>query len=87
MTEHAELQTPRFEPRRPASRSRLIAVFVIGPFLWLVALVIVAILVRKTAAIELGLLIALGSFLFAATVLLLLRAGRRRQERRYASSG
>jgi hypothetical protein len=87
MAEDAELATPRFEPLRPAPRSRRIAVFVIGPVLWLTAVVVVAALLKRTFAIELGLLIAFGSFLFAAIVLLLLRAGRQREEKRYAASG
>ena len=36
------LDAPRFEPLRPASGGRLIAAVVLGPILWLAALVIVA---------------------------------------------
>jgi hypothetical protein len=74
----------RFTPLRPATRWRLIATAIIGPLLWLVALLVAAWLVDRGDAIELGLLVAIGSFVLALPVLALLRAGRRREERRYA---
>jgi MFS superfamily sulfate permease-like transporter len=57
---------------------------VLGPILWVVALVLVSVLLDRTNAIELGLLITAASFFVAAVVLSLLRLGRRREERRYA---
>jgi presenilin-like A22 family membrane protease len=85
----SELGRPsaRFEPLRPASRGRLIAGFVLGPVLWLSALVVGAWLFDHTSAVALGLLVAVASFLVSLLVLALLRAGRRRQERRYADGG
>jgi hypothetical protein len=74
----------RFRPLRPASRPKLIAAFVLGPILWVAALMVVAWLVDRTDAIELGLLVTAASFVFAAVVLSLLRVGRRREERHYA---
>jgi hypothetical protein len=73
-----------FRPLRPASRPKLIAALVLGPVLWLVALLVVAWLLDRTNAIELGLLVTAASFVIAAFVLSLLRLGRRREERRYA---
>lgn len=74
----------RFRPMRTASGPRLVAAIVLGPFLWVVGLVIVAVLVYRTAAIEFGVLIAVASILASVPILLLLRLGRRREERRYA---
>jgi hypothetical protein len=73
-----------FRPLRPASRPRLIAGLVLGPVLWLVALLLVALLVHHTDAIEVGLLLTAGSVAVAALVLSVLRWRRRREERRYA---
>jgi hypothetical protein len=52
-----------------------------------VGLVIVAVLVHRSDAIELGVLIALGSILVAVPILIVLRLARRREERRYAARG
>ena len=73
-----------FRPLRPASRPKRIAALVLGPILWVVALVVASWLLDRTNAIELGLLISAATFVFAAVVLSLLRLGRRREERRYA---
>ena len=73
-----------FRPLRPASGPKLIAALVLGPILWVVALMVASWLLDRTNAIELGLLITAASFVFAAVVLSLLRLGRRREERRYA---
>jgi peptidoglycan/LPS O-acetylase OafA/YrhL len=85
----SELDRPsvRFEPLRPASRGRLIAGFVLGPVLWLVALVVAAVLFDHSSAIALGLLVTVACFVVSLAVLALLHAGRRRQERRYADRG
>jgi hypothetical protein len=87
MPEDGTFPVPHFEPLRRASRARLILAYVVGPFVWLVSLVVVAVVLRHTRSIELGLLITAGSFLLALVVLLLLHARRRRQERLYASDG
>ena len=60
---------------------------VLGPLLWIVALVTVALVLHFTSAIELGLLIALISAVVSTIVLVLLRQGRVRQEKRYAARG
>ena len=49
------LDAPRFEPLSPAPRNRLIVGFVLGPILWLAALVIAAWALDETSAIALGL--------------------------------
>jgi uncharacterized RDD family membrane protein YckC len=75
----------RFEPLRPASRGRLIAGFVLGPILWLVALIVVAVVFKYTNAIAVGLGVAVASFVVSLLVLALVYRGRRRQEERYAA--
>jgi membrane protein DedA with SNARE-associated domain len=77
----------RFEPLRAASRRRLIAGLILGPVIWLVALMIVAYLLQDSWAIEARLLITLGAFVIAFAVLAILRQGRIRQERRYVEGG
>ena len=87
MGQNATQVDDRFRPMRTASGLRLIAAIVLGPFLWVVGLVIVAVLVHKSDAIELGVLIAVGSILVAVPILIVVRLGRRREERRYAARG
>lgn len=76
-------QTVRFDPLRPASSRRLIAGAIVGPLLWIVAIVLVAVEVHRSSAVALGLLVAAGSFVVSLVVLTALRVGRVRQERRY----
>jgi hypothetical protein len=80
-------QVDRFRPMRTASGWRLVAAIVFGPFLWVVAFAIVAVVLHKSDAIELGVLIVVGSILVAMPILALGRRARRREERRYASRG
>ena len=77
------LDAPRFEPLSPASRGRLIAGFVLGPILWLAALVIAAWAVDKSSAIALGLAVVAGAFVIAVLVLSWVYVARRRQEKRF----
>ena len=77
----------RFEPLRPASRGRLIAGFVLGPLLWLVALILAAWLFDYSWAIGVGLLVTVASLLVSLLVLAILYSRRRSLERRYADSG
>ena len=78
------LDLPRFEPLRPASRGRLVAAMVLGPILWLAALVLVAVTVHRTSAIALGLAVTAGAFVISLLVLSWVYVARRRQERRFA---
>jgi hypothetical protein len=82
-----ELSTVQFEPLRPATRKRILLGLVIGPLLWLVSLVVVALVLHYTSAIELGLLVAAISAVVAAVALVLMRTGRVREEKRYAARG
>jgi arginine exporter protein ArgO len=75
---------PTFEPLTRPTTWRLVAGATIGSLVWLVALVVGAIVLDETNAIEIGLVIAGVSCAVASVVLALLRAGRRREERRYA---
>ena len=84
MSSEVDRPAVRFEPLRPISRGRLIAALVIGPLLWVVALVVGAWLFDYAWAIGLGLLVTLASFLISLAVLGFLRLRRRRQEERYA---
>jgi hypothetical protein len=80
----ADRPSVRFQPLRPASRGRLAVALVLGPLLWVVALAVAAWLFAYTWAIQIGLLVTLGSFLVALAMLAVLRTGRERQARRYA---
>jgi hypothetical protein len=73
-----------FEPLRPASRGRLVLALILGPVLWLGALIVVAATLRYTWAIEIGLLVTLATFVLSLIALSFLRWGRLRQEGRYA---
>ena len=84
MSSESERPSVRFEPLRPASRGQIIAAFVLGPVLWLVALIVAAWILDYSEAIVLGLLVAVVSFLVALIVLRLVHAGRERERRRYA---
>jgi divalent metal cation (Fe/Co/Zn/Cd) transporter len=84
MSSEPEGPSVRFEPLRSVSRGRLIAGFVLGPLLWMVALIVAASLFSHSWAITLGLLVTVASFLASVVVLALLHAVRRRQEERYA---
>lgn len=72
----------RFDPLRPAPRRRLIAGIAIGAGAWLITLALVA-LVSSAWVIVQGVAVTVIAFLVAVCVLLVLRQGRIRQERRY----
>jgi hypothetical protein len=76
---------PTFQPLVYASKRRLVLAAAVGGLLWVAALVVGAIVLERRDAIELGLLIAAISFVVSLIVLTLLRAGRKREERRYES--
>lgn len=87
MSQDAIQVDDRFRPLRTASGLRLIAAIVLGSFLWMLGLVVVAVLAHRTQAIEFGALVTLASVLVAVPILILFRVGRRREERRYAARG
>jgi hypothetical protein len=74
----------RFRPLRPASHRRLVVAFLVGPLLWIVALIVVARVVNRRDAVEAALLVTAASLVVAMPVLGVLHALRRREERRYA---
>jgi hypothetical protein len=78
MTEQRGSFTPHFRASRPKRRLLLLLV---GPLLWLVALVVLGVAVRKMNVVEVGLIIAAGSFLAATLVLIPMRSQRVREER------
>jgi divalent metal cation (Fe/Co/Zn/Cd) transporter len=83
----AEVSSVRFEPLRPASRGRIVAALILGPIIWLVALVVCAWVVRESWAIAAGLIVTVAAFLVSLLVLTLIHVARRREERRYAERG
>ena len=87
MRQVAATSSVRFEPLHPASRAVLIVGVVVGPLLWLAAIAVAAWFFEYTWAIALGVLVTVASFLVALVVLVLLRAGRVRQEERYVDNG
>jgi hypothetical protein len=84
---HDDAETDLFWPLRPAKGTKLVLAAVIGPIAWVIAWLIAAWLVYRNDAIEFGLLITIGSFLFAVPVLGLLAWGRAREERRFEREG
>jgi cation transporter-like permease len=76
-----------FQPLRPAKGTKLVLAAVIGPVAWVIAWLVAAWLITRTNIIEIGLLLTIGSFLFAVPVLGLLAWGRHREERRFAREG
>jgi hypothetical protein len=74
----------RFTPLRPASGLKLTLALIFGPIAWLIALSVVSALLKRSDMIQFGLVVTLASFVVAFVVLIVLRAGRRREERRYA---
>jgi predicted ABC-type exoprotein transport system permease subunit len=85
MSSQSDPRDVHFDPLRPASRGRLIVAFIVGPLLWLVALIVGAFVFRHTRAIAVGSAVAVASFLIALVVLNVLLSARRRQERRYGA--
>jgi hypothetical protein len=73
-------EPPRFSPLERAPRPARIAAALIGPVLWLVMFVVLAIVADKTVAIAHGLAIAAGSFVLAVVVLIPMRHRRIREE-------
>jgi len=76
----------RFSPLRRAPRSTRLALYLLGPLLWVAALILVSLLVREQDAVETGLLVAAVAFVVAVVLLLPQRLLRLRREREHASS-
>jgi membrane protein DedA with SNARE-associated domain len=76
----------RFSPLRRASRSTVVLVYILGPLLWVAALILTGYLVQAQDAIEIGLLVAAAAFVVAIVLLLPQRMLRVRRERENAST-
>jgi hypothetical protein len=87
MARKLEVEDDRFEPLRPAKGTKLALAAVIGPIAWVIAWLVAAWLIERQDAIEFGLLVTIGAFLFAVPVLGLLVWGRNREERRFEQDG
>jgi hypothetical protein len=72
-----------FEPLRPAPRRNVTVGFLLGPFIWLVALVVLAFVLRERDAVEIGLLIALIALILGLAFLAPQYAFRVRRERKW----
>jgi hypothetical protein len=70
----------RFTPLQTATRSRRVLVFVLGPLLWCAALVFVSVIVNRTRAIEVGLLVTLVAFVLSFCVSIVARRRRLAEE-------
>ena len=69
----------------PTSRWRLVALYLVGPLFWVVALVVLSVLLRERDAVEIALLITAGSFVVAVVLLVPQRLLRIRRENERAS--
>jgi len=76
----------RFSPLRRAPRSARVALYLLGPLLWVAALIVVSLLVLEQDAVETGLLVAATAFVVAVVLLLPQRMLRVRSERASAST-
>jgi hypothetical protein len=66
----------RFTPLQSATAVRRAIVVVVGPLLWLVALVVVGVVVDQRQAVELGLIVTLVAFVLSLFMSLLARRRR-----------
>jgi hypothetical protein len=75
----------RFWPRRRATPAkRAVALFLVGPLLWVVALIAIAFVVKRSDVVEIGLLITAASIAVALVFLVPMRLVRRREEEKRA---
>lgn len=72
----------RFQPLRVSAEVTRRAAFILGPVVWLVALVVVAVVVKRRDAVELALIVAAASFAVGVVVALAARRARLREESR-----
>ena len=71
---------------RRAPRSTRVALYILGPLLWVAGLIVVSLLVREQDAIEIGLLVAGAAFVLAIVILVPQRMLRVRSEKEHAST-
>jgi hypothetical protein len=85
--EHGDADQDLFRPLRPAKGAKLVLAALIGPIAWVIAWLVAVWLISRNDLIELGLLVTIGSFLFAFPVLGILAWARTREERRFEEAG
>jgi hypothetical protein len=71
----------RFTPHRRAPRAKRIALLILGPVIWLVALVVLAFVLDRRDAVEFALIVVAVSFVVALPLLGWSRIARGREER------
>jgi membrane protein implicated in regulation of membrane protease activity len=71
----------QFQPLRPVSRARRVALLMIGPVAWLIALAVLAFIVDRADAVELALAVLFVSFVAGLVLLGWTRYARAREER------
>jgi hypothetical protein len=71
----------RFRPLRRASPSRRRLLLIVGPLLWLAALIVLAFVVVRRDAVQIALLTLAASFVVALAALGWMRQARVREER------
>jgi hypothetical protein len=80
MTNETPENPASFTPLRRATHARLVALFIVGPILWLAAVVLIDIVVRNGRDVGIALLVSSVSFAVALACLLPMRMRRVRQE-------
>jgi uncharacterized membrane protein YbhN (UPF0104 family) len=75
------LERARFTPLRLATRPQRALVLLLGPLLWVAALVVLAVVVRQGDSVLIALAVLAAAMLIGLVVLLPMRIGRVRRER------
>jgi Na+/H+ antiporter NhaC len=70
----------RFQPLRISGEATRLVAFTIGPFVWLIALVVLAVVINRRDAVELAVIVAAASFGVGVVVSVAMRRARVRQE-------
>jgi hypothetical protein len=78
----AERELPaQFTPLHSASPGQRVLVLVVGPLLWLVAVVVVSVVADRRDAVEIGLIVTLAASVLSLPVSVVARRRRLREER------
>jgi hypothetical protein len=72
---------PRFTPLQTVSRSRRVLVLVVGPLLWLVAIIVVGVVVDRDGVVEASLLVTVIAFVLGLALSVIARRRRLGEER------
>jgi hypothetical protein len=76
----------RFTPLQTVSRSRRVLVFVVGPLLWLVAIIGVGVVVYRDGVVEASLLVTVIAFVLGLALSVIARRRRLGEEREAGQS-